>query len=323
MVSGKYALVTGGAGFIGSHLVENLLNLGWKVTVIDNFDPFYDQTIKRQNISGFIDHPNLTFIHADIREKSSFEDELADQYDVIVHLAAKAGVRPSLENPVSYEEVNVKGTQVLLELAREMGIKQFVHASSSSVYGVNPNVPWREADSVLLPISPYAGTKVSNELMGHVYSHLFDIRFIALRFFTVFGPRQRPDLAIHKFAKKILAGEEIPVFGDGTSRRDYTYVGDIVQGIMGAIAYADSSYEIINLGNSQTVSLSEMIGGIEEVFGVKAKINRLPMQPGDVPQTFADVSKANKLLGYKPTTGFKEGLIHFKAWIESFESVKS
>ncbi|MEM6763568.1 MAG: GDP-mannose 4,6-dehydratase [Bacteroidota bacterium] len=323
MVSGKYALVTGGAGFIGSHLVENLLNLGWKVTVIDNFDPFYDQTIKRQNISGFIDHPNLTFIHADIREKSSFEDELADQYDVIVHLAAKAGVRPSLENPVSYEEVNVKGTQVLLELAREMGIKQFVHASSSSVYGVNPNVPWREADSVLLPISPYAGTKVSNELMGHVYSHLFDIRFIALRFFTVFGPRQRPDLAIHKFAKKILAGEEIPVFGDGTSRRDYTYVGDIVQGIMGAIAYADSSYEIINLGNSQTVSLSEMISGIEEVFGVKAKINRLPMQPGDVPQTFADVSKANKLLGYKPTTGFKEGLIHFKAWIESFESVKS
>ncbi|MEL6194208.1 MAG: GDP-mannose 4,6-dehydratase [Bacteroidota bacterium] len=323
MVSGKNALVTGGAGFIGSHLVENLLDQGWNVTVIDNFDPFYDQTIKRQNISGFINHPKLTFIQADIREKSSFEEELEDSYDVIVHLAAKAGVRPSLENPVSYEEVNVKGTQVLLELARDMGIKQFVHASSSSVYGVNPNVPWREADSVLLPISPYAGTKVSNELMGHVYSHLFDIRFIALRFFTVFGPRQRPDLAIHKFAKKILAGEEIPVFGDGTTRRDYTYVADIVQGITGAMAYTDSQYEIINLGNSQTVSLSEMISGIEEVFGVKAKINRLPMQPGDVPQTFADVNKAKTLLGYKPTTSFKEGLTHFKAWIESFESVKS
>ncbi|MCL4153326.1 UNVERIFIED_CONTAM: hypothetical protein GTU68_005535, partial [Idotea baltica] len=306
-------LVTGGAGFIGSHLVDALLADQWKVTVLDNFDPFYDLSFKRRNIAKSLKNPNYTFV-----EGSLLDEELLSQLgeiDVIVHLAAKAGVRPSIQDPVAYQDTNVKGTQNLLEFAKDRGIVQFVFASSSSVYGVNPRVPWREDDYVLQPISPYASTKVSGELLGHVYSHLYGIRFVALRFFTVFGPRQRPDLAIHKFARKMLNGEEIPVFGDGTTRRDYTFVGDIVQGIRGAMAYEKSMFEVVNLGNSQTVSLSEMIETIEDVFEVKAKINRLPQQPGDVPQTFADVSKATELFGYKPTTDFRSGIEAFKQWL--------
>jgi UDP-glucuronate 4-epimerase len=315
MAQQQHILLTGGTGFIGSHLTERLLQDGWKVTVVDNFDPFYDIAIKEHNLVAFSGHPAFTLVRADIRDLTALKTQLPGPYDAIVHLAAKAGVRPSIQDPVTYQEVNVTGTQNLLEFAKERGIKQFVFSSSSSVYGINPNVPWSESDYVLQPISPYASTKLSGELLGHVYSHLYGIRFIALRFFTVYGPRQRPDLAIHKFARMMLKGEPIPVFGDGATRRDYTYVGDIVQGIVGAVHYTDTPYEVVNLGNHHTVSLSEMIASLEEVLEVKAHINRLPMQPGDVPQTYADVAKAGKLWGYAPTTSFREGLTHFKKWL--------
>jgi UDP-glucuronate 4-epimerase len=235
--------------------------------------------------------------------------------DAIIHLAAKAGVRPSIQDPVAYQQTNVEGTQHLLEFARARGIKQFVFASSSSVYGVNPRVPWREDDAVLQPISPYASTKVSGELLGHVYAHLFGIRFLALRFFTVYGPRQRPDLAIHKFAKLLLAGQPLPFYGDGSTRRDYTYIDDIVAGIIGALHYTATPYEVINLGNNQTVSLAELVAALETAFGKKAVLDRQPDQPGDVPQTWADIGKAGRLLGYRPTTTLADGLTKFAAWL--------
>ncbi len=310
----KKAIVTGGAGFIGSHLVDGLVAAGWHVTVVDNFDPFYEESIKRTNVASYIDHPNTRLVEVDIRDYAALEEALTDKYDAIVHLAAKAGVRPSILDPVLYQSVNVLGTQNLLELSKKLEIKQFVFASSSSVYGVNPEVPWSEDDYVLQPISPYASSKISGELLGHVYSKLYGIRFIGLRFFTVCGPRQRPDLAIHKFAKKIMNGVEIPVFGDGTTRRDYTYVKDTVAGIMSAMSYEDSPYEIINLGNNRTITLTEMIETIENSFGKKAIINRLPMQPGDVPKTFANISKAQKLLNYNPTTPFETGIDLFRDW---------
>src|SRR5919108_4105804 len=239
------ALVTGAAGFIGSHLVDRLLRDGWEVTGVDNFDDFYAAGLKRTNVADHLSHPSYTLAEADIRDPAAILTRLTRRYDVIVHLAAKAGVRPSIANPILYQDVNVRGTQNLLELARGRQIPQFVFASSGSVYGVNPNVPWREDDHGLQPISPYASTKVSGELLGHVYSHLYGMRFIALRFFTVYGPRQRPDLAIHKFARLMLAGRPIPVYGDGTTSRDYTYVDDVVQGVRAAMEYAATSYEVI------------------------------------------------------------------------------
>jgi UDP-glucuronate 4-epimerase len=310
----KRVLITGGAGFIGSHVTERLLGDGWHVTALDNFDPFYDRTIKCRNIKPFRDNPGYSLIEADIRDDVRLRTVLTGEYDVIVHLAAKAGVRPSIKDPVAYQEVNVRGTQNLLELTRQWGIKQFVFASSSSVYGVNPKVPWREDDHVLLPISPYASTKVSGELLGHVYSHLYGIRFVALRFFTVYGPRQRPDLAIHKFAHLLREGKPLPVYGDGATRRDYTFVEDIVRGIRAAMDYSGTPYEVINLGNNRTVSLMEMIGVLEEVCGRKAVLDRQPDQPGDVPQTWADLTKAKALLGYLPQTDFKTGAKRFYDW---------
>ncbi|SHE68064.1 UDP-glucuronate 4-epimerase [Desulfofundulus australicus DSM 11792] len=311
----KSALVTGGAGFIGSHLVDRLLSEGWRVTVVDNFDPFYDPGIKCRNIAPHLEYSNYTLVEADIRDMETLRQRLSGEYDVIVHLAAKAGVRPSIRDPICYQEVNVRGTQNLLELAREWGVKQFVFASSSSVYGVNPNVPWREDDCVLMPISPYAATKVAGELLGHVYSHLYGIRFIALRLFTVYGPRQRPDLAIHKFARKMLKGEPIPIYGDGTSRRDYTYIDDVIQGMRAAMDYTESQYEIINVGNNKTVSLLEMVRALEEVLEVKARLDFQPPQPGDVPQTWADLEKAGRLLCYRPCVPFPEGLKCFAIWL--------
>lgn len=308
------AIVTGGAGFIGSHLVEKLLADNWQVTIIDNFDPFYDKSIKMRNIEAFAHHPDLVFLEADIRDFESLKTNLSGEYDAIIHLAAKAGVRPSIESPMLYQAVNVMGTQNLLEISKLLKIRQFVFASSSSVYGVNPNVPWSEDDFVLKPISPYASTKISGELLGHVYCELYGIRFIALRLFTVFGPRQRPDLAIHKFAHKILENQPIPVFGDGSTRRDYTYVADIVSGILAAVDYDKSNYEIINLGNNRTITLSHMIETIEKVFQKKAIIDRLPMQPGDVPETYANISKAQRLLNYQPATVFEEGIENFREW---------
>ncbi len=312
----KHTLVTGGAGFIGSHLVDRLLAENWRVSSIDNFDPFYDRSIKEENIRGHIQSPDFTLYELDLRDKASLEKHLPKDVDVIVHLAAKAGVRPSIQNPEAYQQVNVQGLQHMLELAKSWNTKQFVFASSSSVYGVNPNVPWHEEDHVLMPISPYAATKVAGELLGHVYSHLYGIRFIALRFFTVYGPRQRPDLAIHKFARKMIEKTPIQVYGDGSTRRDYTYVDDIVQGVMASMTYNDSDYEIINIGNNTPTRLSELISMMETQFDITAIKEHLPEQPGDVPQTFASIEKAKNLLGYEVTTDFNEGLRKFYDWVK-------
>ena len=313
----RSVLVTGGAGFIGSTLVGRLLKERWKVTVIDNFDSFYDRALKEQNIKQYRKHDQFSFAEVDICNSLELSTVLSGDYDVIVHLAAKAGVRPSIEDPVGYQEVNVKGTQNMLEMARVWGVKQFVFGSSSSVYGVNPNVPWSEDDPVLRPISPYASTKISGELLGHVYSILHDIRFIALRFFTVYGPRQRPDLAIHKFARRMLDGTPIPVYGDGSTRRDYTYVEDIVSGIVAAMTYTLSNFEVINLGNSETVSLADLILTLEDVLQIKAIKHQMPEQPGDVPQTWADIQRAKELLGYEPGTSIYEGLLAFRDWLDT------
>ncbi len=319
----RHALVTGAAGFIGSHLVDRLLGEGWRVTAVDNFDPFYAPAVKRRNIAAHLAQERYRLVEADIRDRGALERLLGGGYDVIVHLAAKAGVRPSIQDPIAYQEVNVRGTQNLLELARRWGVRQFVFASSSSVYGVNPDVPWREDTPVLLPISPYAATKVSGELLGHVYSHLYGIRFLALRFFTVYGPRQRPDLAIHKFARAMLGGRPVPFYGDGTASRDYTFIDDTIAGVRAAIDYDGSAYEVINLGNNRTISLSEMVRALEEILGVEAKLDRLPPQPGDVPRTWADIEKAARLLGYAPRTSFKEGLRAFIAWLRRQPEVAS
>ncbi|MGN8224832.1 NAD-dependent epimerase/dehydratase family protein [Gracilimonas sp. BCB1] len=313
----KNIVVTGGAGFIGSHLIDRLLTEGNTITNIDNFDPFYDETIKRKNIKGHLEYDTYSLHEVDIRDKEALDEAISNTADVIVHLAAKAGVRPSIADPIAYQEVNVAGTQNMLEVAREKDIKQFVFASSSSVYGKNPNVPWKEDDAVLQPISPYASTKVSGELLGHVYSHLYDIRFLALRFFTVYGPRQRPDLAIHKFLKLMSEGKEITLYGDGSTRRDYTYIDDIVDGIIASIEYNDSMYEVINLGNNQTVELLELVEAIEQASGITAKKTFGPEQPGDVKQTWADVSKADELLEYDSSYSIKKGLKAFSDWFNT------
>jgi UDP-glucuronate 4-epimerase len=304
----KHVLVTGAAGFIGSHLVDALLQDGCSVTALDNFDPFYDPAIKHRRVTRYEQHARYQFVRADVRDAGTLMLRLRGSYDAIVHLAAKAGVRPSIADPVTYQEVNVTGTQNLLQLARDLGIPQFVFASSSSVYGINPETPWREDTEVLRPISPYASTKISGELLGHVYSHLYGIRFVALRFFTVYGPRQRPDLAIQKFARMMLEGQPIPVFGDGSSRRDYTYAGDIVDGIRQALQYDRSIYEVFNLGNDRTVTLQQMIAELEDALGCHARVDYLPTQPGDVPQTWACIEKARSLIGYNPRTSFSQGI---------------
>jgi UDP-glucuronate 4-epimerase len=310
-------LVTGAAGFIGSHVVDSLLADGHEVVALDNFDPFYPRGVKEANIAAHRRHPRWSLVECDLRDLPAMRAALSGTFDAIVHLAAKAGVRPSIADPIAYQDVNVQGSQHVLELARERSVPHIVFASSSSVYGVNPRVPWSEADHVLQPISPYASTKVSGELLGHVYSHLYGFRFIALRFFTVYGPRQRPDLAIHKFARLMLEGRTIPVFGDGSTRRDYTYVDDIVTGVRAAIAYDRSPYEVVNLGNNRTITLREMIGGLEEALGVQARIEWLPEQPGDVPQTWADIGKARQLFGYEPATSYREGVRRFVEWMRS------
>ena len=294
--------------------MDALLLDGHDVTVIDNFDGFYGRFLKERNISAHRSHPRWRLLETDIRDQAALQSTLTSEYEAIVHLAARAGVRPSIEDPIAYQEVNVRGTQNLLEFARHKRIPQFVFASSSSVYGVNPHVPWSEEDHVLEPISPYASTKVSGELLGHVYSHLYGIRFIALRFFTVYGPRQRPDLAIHKFAQLIRDHRPVPLFGDGSTRRDYTFISDIVGGVSRALAYDRTKFEIINLGKNETVTLMEMVRGLEEALGVPATINWQPEQPGDVPQTWANVEKARRLLGYHPSTPYREGVRRFVEW---------
>jgi UDP-glucuronate 4-epimerase len=312
----RNVLVTGGAGFIGSHLVARLLAEGrWRVTVLDDFNDFYDPALKRRNVEPHLGREEFALREADIRDRAAlgavFEET---KFDCVVHLAARAGVRPSLAEPVLYTETNINGTVNLLELARGHGVGQFVFGSSSSVYGENEKVPFAEDDPVNRPISPYAATKAAGELLCHTYSHLFGLRCVCLRFFTVYGARQRPDLAIHKFARLISGGRPVPVFGDGTTRRDYTYVEDIVAGVRAAMDYDASAYEVVNLGGSRTVSLSELIALLEGELKQKAVIDRQPPQPGDVPQTFADISKARRLLGYDPQTPIEEGIRRFVEW---------
>jgi UDP-glucuronate 4-epimerase len=307
-------LITGGAGFIGSHLVDRLLKEDHNIIAVDNFDPFYDRSIKESNIRSHRENNSYRLVEEDVRNREALRSKITENIDVIVHLAAKAGVRPSVEDPVGFQQVNVMGTQNMLEFARERNIKRFIFASSSSVYGTNENVPWSEDDHVLKPISPYASTKVSGELLGHVYSQLYNIHFLALRFFTVYGPRQRPDLAIHKFLRLMSNGQKITLYGDGSSRRDYTYIDDIIDGVMRAIGYEDSGYEIINLGNNRTVSLLELTNAIEEVSGIEPYRTFGPEQPGDVKQTWADVSKAKRLFQYEPNFNLQEGLKNFVRW---------
>ena len=312
----KRILVTGGAGFIGSHLVDRLLvESGWQITVVDDFNDFYSPEIKRANIAEHLTSANYKLVEADIRDTAAMAALFAaNKFDVIVHLAARAGVRPSLSEPLLYTGTNIVGTQNLLESAREHNIKQFVFGSSSSVYGINAKVPFAEEDPIFQPISPYAATKAAGELLCHTYSYLYGIRIVCLRFFTVYGARQRPDLAIHKFAKLISAGQLIPVFGDGTMRRDYTYIDDIIQGVRAAIDYDRTMYEIFNLGESQTIELGELISLLERELDTHAIIDRQPMQPGDVPITYADISKSRELLGYNPTTKIADGIPKFVEW---------
>lgn len=330
----KTYLVTGAAGFIGSNLVKKILDTDNRVINIDNFNDYYSSDVKIKNVLKSVgldtscetieeletlvgsDRYKLEVI--DIRDlenlKKVFEN---NRIDIVIHLAAMAGVRPSIEDPLLYQDVNVRGTMNILECCRVFKVKKFVMASSSSVYGNNKKVPFSETDVVDFAISPYAATKKSCEVLGHTYHHLYDIDMAMLRFFTVYGPGQRPDLAIHKFTKMIDEGVEIPFYGDGSTKRDYTYIDDIVDGVLRCCAYVSEHsgvYEIFNLGESETITLSQMVSTIEDVMGKKAKIKRLPMQPGDVKVTYADISKAKDILGYNPSTNFRDGIEKFINW---------
>lgn len=314
----KTYLITGGAGFIGSHLADRLLAEGNKVVVIDNFNNFYNPKIKENNVKHNLNNPNYKLERIDIRNGEEVDRVFAEnKIDNIMHLAAMAGVRPSIENPVLYQEVNCVGSQNILEAMKKHNVKNIVFASSSSVYGNTKTVPFKETDIVDFAISPYAATKKANEVMTHVYHKLFGFNVIMLRFFTVYGERQRPDLAINKFTRLIMEDKPIPVFGDGTTSRDYTYVKDIIDGITKSLKYVEENedvYEILNLGESEPVTLNEMIETIEQALGKKAIINRMPMQPGDVNRTYADITKAKNLIGYNPQTSFKEGIENFVKW---------
>jgi UDP-glucuronate 4-epimerase len=312
-------LVTGGAGFIGSHLVDNLLAAGAeRVVVVDDFNDYYDPRIKWQNIASHLSDSHFRLEAADIRDRDRLNKlGREERFDCIVHLAARAGVRPSLTEARLYQDVNIGGTLQLLEMAREQNCRQFVFASSSSVYGPVATPPFRE-DAPLMPISPYAATKAAGELMAHTFSHLYGIRTVCLRFFTVYGARQRPDLAIHKFARSIAARQPIPVFGDGSTLRDYTYIDDIQQGIAGAIrhtAVGATPFEVVNLGESQCIALSRLIKVLEDALGEKAILDRQPEQPGDLRLTHADISKAHRLFGYTPSTRIEDGIANFVNWM--------
>lgn len=307
-------LVTGGAGFIASHLCEALLAEGAEIVVIDEFNDYYDPAIKRGNIAGFQDR--ITLVEGDIRDVALVDSLFAEHaFDKVFHFAARAGVRPSISDPRLYVSTNIDGTLNLLEGCRATGVKHFVFASSSSVYGVNKKVPFAEDDLIQRTISPYAATKLMGEQLCSNYSHLHGIRCVCLRFFTVYGPRQRPDLAISKFTRKIMAGDPIDQYGDGSTARDYTFVEDIINGVMAAGRYAATDFEIINLGGSAANTLSQLIASIEEILGKKAEIRYLPDQPGDVPLTYADVSKARRLLGYTPGTPLRHGLERYVGWV--------
>ena len=306
-------LVTGGAGFIGSHLVERLLSLGHDIAILDDFNDFYDPQIKRQNIAAVA--KDVAIHHLDLRDSGALRNLFhREKFEAIAHLAARAGVRPSIQNPKLYYDTNVDGTLHLLDAARVTGVERFIFASSSSVYGNSKTVPFSEDRQLIQTLSPYGATKIAGESLCSTYSHLYGMRVVALRYFTVYGPRQRPDLAIHQFTRRIHAGKPIDQFGDGTTRRDYTYIDDIIQGTIAALKYDGPMFDIFNLGENETIQLRDLIAGIENALGEKAKINRLPEQPGDMPVTYADISKARKLLGYNPSTRLSDGLPRFIEW---------
>jgi UDP-glucuronate 4-epimerase len=314
-------LITGGAGFIGSHVCERLLQAGHAVWAYDDLNPFYDPAIKRRNLAEIqsLGKP-FKFISGDITDRSALDGLLSSaKFDQIIHLAARAGIRPSLDEPALYQRVNAEGTVNVLEAARRNGVKKIIIASSSSVYGINSKSPFSESDPIFSAISPYAASKLACEALGHVYHHVYGLDVVVLRFFTVYGPRQRPDLAIRKFATLIRAGRPIPVFGDGSTARDYTYISDILDGIL-ACTQANFGYEIFNLGESQTVKLSYLIELLEKALGKKASIDRRPLQPGDVPLTCADVSKAQARLGYQPRVNIEQGIPLFVEWLQKNEN---
>jgi UDP-glucuronate 4-epimerase len=314
-------LVTGGAGFIGSHLTERLLHEGARVTALDNFDPFYDRGEKQANLSAVANEPRFALVEADIRDAGSLKDTVARcKPNMIIHLAAKAGVRPSLENPAEYADVNVRGTINVLECARLLGVRDVIFASSSSVYGNRKQGPFRESDNTDRPLSPYGATKKAGEALCHVYHHVYGLSVACLRFFTVYGPRQRPDLAIRKFVTLALHGEEIPVYGDGTSSRDYTHIRDILTGVLGAIQWVQSSaprYGIFNLGSAQPLMLKDMVAAIERELGRDLLVKYLPFQTGDVMHTFADPALAAQELGFRHDVTFQNGLCEFVAWMKA------
>jgi UDP-glucuronate 4-epimerase len=312
-------LLTGGAGFIGSHLAVALLKKGAQLTIVDELNDFYSPAWKQKNLEDVRAAGDFEFVKADICDmnamRAAFEKS---RPECVIHLAARAGVRPSLIDPLLYENVNIRGTANLLELCREFKTQRFVFGSSSSVYGAASKAPFKEEEVGFKPISPYAATKMAGELMVYTYAHLYGLESVCLRFFTVYGPKQRPDLAIHKFIALMEAGKKIPIFGDGSTGRDYTFVDDIVSGILASVTYKhkvkDAPFEVFNLGNSSPVTLSQLVSGIEEATGKRAVRDPQPLQPGDVPLTWADVSKAAEHLGYKPSTPLKEGLKKFVAW---------
>ena len=308
------ALITGAAGFIGSHLCGRLLADGWMVVGVDNFDDFYDPKIKRRNISGCLKSKDFQLIEADIRDSSAMDKAIGADVEVVVHLAAKAGVRPSIAQPMLYADVNINGTMILLEAANKHKADKFIFGSSSSVYGNNEKVPFSEDDNVDFPISPYAATKKAGELLCHTYHHLYNMSVTCLRFFTVYGPRQRPDLAIHKFAKLIEQDKPIPVYGNGTMMRDFTYIDDIIDGTAAAIDKCEG-FNIYNLGESQPITVNDLIVEIENALGKKAVKEYLPPQPGDVERTYSDITKAAKELGYSPSTPIRTGLAKFTTWL--------
>jgi UDP-glucuronate 4-epimerase len=313
----KNILITGVAGFIGSHLADALLERGDQITGIDNFNTYYAPGIKRRNIAGALQHENFTLHETDIQDEAALRAIFEKtEPEVVVHLAARAGVRPSLQDPNLYHRVNVIGGQHILDACRDFRTPHLVFASSSSVYGGSTDVPFSETNPVMRPISPYAATKRMNELQAHVYSHVYGVNVTMLRFFTVYGPRQRPDMAIHKFTRRILDGEAIPVFGDGGTKRDYTYIDDIIDGVV-RCADRPFDYEIFNLGEHHTTSLSELIALIEKHTGEKAVIDRQPLQPGDVEITYADIAHAREKLGYNPQFTMDEGIARFVAWLRN------
>jgi UDP-glucuronate 4-epimerase len=314
-------LVTGGAGFIGSHLVEKLLAERHEVAILDDFNDFYDPQIKRANISAV--QKDIRVHGVDLRDGQKVADLFRkEKFDAVFHLAARAGVRPSIQQAQLYYDTNVAGTLHLLEAARANGVERFTFASSSSVYGAAKKVPFSEDEHLTQTLSPYAATKIAGEFLCSTYSHLYKLRIVALRYFTVYGARQRPDLAIHQFTRKIYAGEPIDQFGDGTTRRDYTSIDDIIQGTTAALKYDGAMFDVFNLGESDTIQLKDLIAAIEKALGKKAKINKLPEQPGDMPLTCADISKARKLLSYDPKTKFDDGLPRFVDWFLKSRAAK-